>query len=382
MLRSEELPYWLALAHIPGMTNRRKNGLLISIIEQGKISLIDFFQAGINEWSNIYKLDQKEINLFLEARQEIANYSFLVEDLMAQGYKIITLNSPDYSPVLKDNLKTGYAPQVLYVKGNTGILKEDSVAIVGSRNAGKQARQFADNIAKRASEKHQVVVSGYAKGVDQQALESALKYKGHSIIVLPQGIMTFSSGFKKFYKQIINGDLLVLSTFHPKAPWQSSLAMARNTIIYGLAKEIYVAESDDTGGTWSGVMDGLRKGRQIYVRKPLTGEKNANNQLIERGGIPVDMDGNIVREAHEISSSQKQPEVREPNSSADGEKIIQALGNAPLTPADIIKITGIKWNEEQVTGFLKQCEMVELVSADPCKFIKKDLSGSVQKKLF
>ncbi len=52
---------------------------------------------------------------------------------------------------------------------------------------------------------------------------------------------------------------MVLSTFPPKAGWSSGLAMARNPIIYGLANEIYVAESSDKGGTWSGVIDGLKK---------------------------------------------------------------------------------------------------------------------------
>ncbi len=55
---------------------------------------------------------------------------------------------------------------------------------------------FTDNIAKLASKNFKVVVSGFAKGVDKQALDSAINYKGQSIIVFPQGIMTFGSGFK------------------------------------------------------------------------------------------------------------------------------------------------------------------------------------------
>ena len=94
--------------------------------------------------------------------------------------------------------------------------------------------------------------------------------------------MTFSSGFKNYYKQIVDGDVLVLSTFFPKVPWKAELAMARNPIIYGLANEIYVAESAEKGGTWSGVVDGLRKGRKIFVRKPEPSEKNANNLLIQK----------------------------------------------------------------------------------------------------
>lgn len=98
--------------------------------------------------------------------------------------------------------------------------------------------QFTDNVAKKASSEHKVVVSGFARGVDKQALDSAMKHKGQSIIVLPQGITTFASGMKKYYKQIIEGNVLVLSTFHPKSPWAVDLAMARNSIIYGLPLKV------------------------------------------------------------------------------------------------------------------------------------------------
>ena len=94
---------------------------------------------------------------------------------------------------------------------------------------------------------------------------------------------------------------LVLSVFPPKAGWSKDLAMARNPIIYGLAKEIYVAESkpsknrqgkETKGGTYAGVIDGLKKGRKIYVRKPEMLERNDNLILIQNGAIAVDKNGN------------------------------------------------------------------------------------------
>jgi len=91
-------------------------------------------------------------------------------------------------------------------------------------------------------------VSGFAKGVDRQALDSAVSAGGKSIIVLPQGIMTFGSGFKQYFKHIAQGRVLVMSTFAPNAPWSVEFAMARNAVIYGMASKIYVAQSDDKGG--------------------------------------------------------------------------------------------------------------------------------------
>jgi len=169
-----------------------------------------------------------------------------------------------------------------------------TVAIVGSRNASQASLRFTEIVAEKCSENHRVVVSGFAKGVDRFALESALKYHGRSIIILPQGIMTSASGLKKYASQIDEGVLLVVSTFLPKAPWSVGLAMSRNIYIYGFAEEIYVTESGSKGGTWSGVIGGLIKGRKIYIRNPNAEEKNANDLLILGGAIPVNTNGSPV----------------------------------------------------------------------------------------
>ncbi len=289
----KELTYWLALAHVQKITTRKKNEIIVQLFEQGK-SIVDFFEAEQARWETVYQLDKSKIELFLEAKADLPNYAFLVEDLLEQGYNIIPITSKNYSPILKQNLGRSYAPPILYTKGNLQIMQEPSVAIVGSRTANNDSLKFADSIAQKASMANKVIVSGFAKGVDKQALDSAIQYEGKSIIVLPQGISTFQSGFKKYYKQIISGNVLVVSTFHPKSPWSVQLAMARNPIIYGLASEIFVAESNEKGGTWSGVIDGLRKGRTIYVRKSSSSEKNANNTLIAKGGKPVDSDGALI----------------------------------------------------------------------------------------
>lgn len=288
---NKEAAYWIALAHLPGWRHLKINSLIIQFYHERKLSVEDFFQLSENDWKNQFGLEQKETEDLKKAKSELANNAFLAESLYNEGYELIPIISPTYSKTLKENLKAAHAPALLYVKGNKQIMDEKSIAIVGSRSASEKALEFTDNVAKRASKEFKVVVSGFAKGVDKQALDSAIGYKGQSIIVLPQGIMTFGSGFKKYYRQLVDGDVLVLSTFFPKVPWKAELAMARNPIIYGLADEIYVAESAEKGGTWSGVVDGLRKNRKIYVRKPGPEENTANNALIQKGAIAVDLNG-------------------------------------------------------------------------------------------
>ena len=287
----QELTYWITLSLIPNLWTRRKNEIYVNCFKhEPQISIIELFEDS-GTW-DIVGLTEAEKVLFEEARKQLANNSFLIEELIAQGYDIIPITHEEYPQTLKKNLKQG-APTVIYTKGNKKLLQEPSIAIVGSRKADSKSLTFTDNVSRKGVAANKVIVSGFAKGVDRQALDSALEVDGKSIIVLPQGITTFSTGFKQYFKHIANGSVLVMSTFAPKAPWSVELAMARNPIIYGMASEIYVAQSDEKGGTWSGVIDGLKKERTIYVRYPDKGETNANLLLIEKGAKAVDINGEI-----------------------------------------------------------------------------------------
>ena len=376
---NEELSYWLALAHLPKLRTKKKNEIIVRLFEEQK-TIIDFFHFEPKQWKDNYELNENEILLFQDAIKELSNYAFMVEDLLEQGYSILPITSPEYSPILKKNLGRTYAPPLIYTKGNKAIMKEKSVAIVGSRNADKMSLDFTDNVAKTASKDYKVIVSGFAKGVDKQALDSALKYKGQSIIVLPQGISTFNSGFKKYYKLIIDGDVMVLSTFYPKATWSVGLAMARNPIIYGLATEIFVAESSNKGGTWSGVVDGLRKGRKIFVRKPDFNEKNANNQLIQKGAVPVDAKGNVL--SYEQQTNMIQNVVSEPDSNDVEYRIIEFLKKGVFTSKKIVDALKLDWSSRKVSTFLKEQNEIITVKGKPLKFAHKERTIQSQKTLF
>jgi DNA processing protein len=359
-----EATYWIALAHLPNWGYFKINNLIVRFFHDEKISIEEFFSLPEVVWSEKYQLNQKDIADLRKAKTELPNNAFLAENLFSQGYELISITSPEYSKVLKRNLKATYSPTLLYIKGNKQILNEKSIAVVGSRSASNVSLEFTDNIAKLACRNFKVVVSGFAKGVDKQALDSAIKYNGQSIIVLPQGITTFSSGFKAYYKQIVGGDVLVLSTFPPKAIWSVGLAMARNPIIYGLADEIFVAESSEQGGTWSGVMDGLKKGRTIFVRSPEPHEKNANSLLIGMGAIPVDFHGK-TNEDKSIQTQSEQPLPVEKELSIEpddqvSDLIIRTFNGKPLSAKDILEKTKLNWTPKKLLAYLQKMDAVQV----------------------
>lgn len=363
---NHEATYWITLANLPKWVPKKTIGLIIRFYHEQRLGIEEFFHLTESKWRDLFTLNDQDIEDLNAAKSELPNNAFLAESLLNEGYELIPVISPEYPKTLKENLKNS-APVVLYLKGNKQILQERSVAIVGSRDASDISLQFTDNIARLASQEYKVVVSGFAKGVDKQALDSAIKYKGQSIIVLPQGIMTFHSGFKKYYKQIVDGDLLVLSTFHPKAPWKVELAMARNPVIYGLASEIFVAESSEKGGTWSGVIDGLRKNRRIYVRKPAEDEKNANQILIEKGAIPVDISGQST-EPMELPKEQGQVITADEPIADYGFKVLALLKNGEYQAKEIISRLDIAIEEVRLREFLMNHPNVQITRKKPLTF--------------
>ena len=380
-----DLTYWVTLTQLKNWGSEKINKLLVKIIHNYKMQLEEFFSLSKNDILKKFELETKDFEDLELSKKELPNYSFMIENLISQGYEIITMDSSKYSKTLKENLKIKHSPPVLYVKGNTQLLQENSVAIVGSREASEEAIDFTDNIAKISSRLFKVIVSGFAKGVDKQALDSAIKYNGQSIIVLPQGILTFGSGFKKYYKEINQGDVLVLSTFYPSVPWSVQFAMARNPIIYGLAKEIYVAQSSDKGGTWYGVIDGLKKGREIFVYD-IESKDNANSLLIEKGATPVDFNGKRKKiddkcaNKPEIQEVSQAGVVIENKTDSIEEQIISTLSNNKLTSTELISRLNLDWKTQKMTGYLKKIPNIIIdSSAKPHRYTLSQQSDNNDK---
>lgn len=279
-----------------GIGTQKRNKIVADLIAQGR-SMADLFEDetlwGALEDDGSLLLDDTDVNKLHDAKVKLANYAMSLDTMKREGYAIIPITDELFPRKLKNYCKFR-TPTILYAKGNLDLLSHDMTAIVGSRKASLLSLDFAGRVAAKAAQEGKVVVSGYAKGVDQMACTSALDAGGTTVAVLPQGIRTAGSIFKQLYAAMNEGRVLCVSLFPPNMPWSVGLAMERNNYIYGLADEIYAAESDSHGGTWEGVRNGLRRGAKVYVRQPEPGEKCANGLLIEQGAIPVDAEGRRV----------------------------------------------------------------------------------------
>ncbi len=154
------------------------------------------------------------------------------------------------------------------------------------------------------------------------------------------------------------------------------LAMARNPIIYGMASEIYVAETGETGGTWAGAVDGLRKGRAVFVRWPEPEEDNANKLLAQRGARAVGMEGEPVSVPAEELKTREQREAEDIDRRILS--VLKSVERASLR--EVLQRTGIGWSDAKMKRHLEGMPQVERTKATSRIFYS--LRGRRQSDLF
>jgi len=183
-------------------------------------------------------------------------------------------------------------PPTLFYRGNLELLASDRlVAIVGSRRVGKKAMEATKELARRLAGSGWVIVSGFARGIDQAAFEGALADpSGRTIAVLAQGLdeqLRDEDQRLMEEKLATCGErLLVVSPFPPGEPWSGRNAMKRNEIIVGLAQVVIVGAIGPErtprkdgrprrSETWDAVHKAVRWGREVWIPGYLRGNEHA-----------------------------------------------------------------------------------------------------------
>jgi DNA processing protein len=180
------------------------------------------------------------------------------------------------------------APDRLYLCGNQSLLDEHAISFCGARNASEKGIQAASLCARTATNKHFVVTSGNAKGVDRATHREALESGGETVIVLPEGMDHFRIAPE--LRDVWDWSrVLVVSQFDSSTVWRSYHAMDRNKTIIALSCAMIVVEAGEKGGTRSAGEDALRLRIPLFAIDYGFDENVApgNRELIKRGAKPL-----------------------------------------------------------------------------------------------
>ena len=168
----------------------------------------------------------------------------------------ITIFDSEYP---KELLNLKYPPLVLYYKGNLDLLKEEAIAIVGSRKPCEYSIKATEAIVKNNLDK--VIVSGLAKGIDACAHENAIKTIG----VLGCGIDYIYPRCNYDLIKRMEKDGLILSEYPTFSKPLGYHFPFRNRIIACLSSKVYIMQSTLKSGTMTTVNEALELGKEVKV---------------------------------------------------------------------------------------------------------------------
>ena len=175
----ETLKYWLALNMVVGVGRT-----LFHRLVQELGSPREVFSASQSDLLRVQGIGDKivgEIKRF-DVDSAAGRELRLAEK---EGLRILTLESEEYSPLLKSIYDP---PPILYIKGKSLNTITLPLAVVGTRTPSEYGRLVAERLCFKLASAGFSIISGMARGIDTLAHESALSAGADTIAVFGCGL--------------------------------------------------------------------------------------------------------------------------------------------------------------------------------------------------
>lgn len=236
-----------------------------------KILYLDYLKTGYKEKINILKKDPKLKKINLDESKKY--YSSL-------NCNFKTIFCKDYPEELK---LLSSPPLVLYYIGNIQLINKSKISIIGSRNNTTYGKMALDKIIKNINTQN-VIVSGYAKGIDQYAHFNAINNGNGTIAVLGSGFNNIYPTNPQLEKQIKDKHLFI-SEYPPNTKAKPWMFVMRNRIIAALGEKLLVIEANENSGSLITVESALEMNKDIYALPGsiFSKQSRGTNLLLEEG---------------------------------------------------------------------------------------------------
>ncbi len=208
--------------------------------------------------------------------------------------KIINLGEKEYPGNLT---KIKNPPKQIWVEGNIENLNSQSIAVIGSRHCSKYGEKWCEKFTKELLQYDLNIVSGMAIGIDSIAHNTALKYGGKTIAVLPSGLENiYPKENNILYKNIIENGGTVISEYPPNEASSSNKFLERNRLVSGLSIGTLVIEATFRSGTSVTAKLTKEQGKEVFcIPGSLDNPKSTGtNNMIKNGAKLVSCVKDIV----------------------------------------------------------------------------------------
>lgn len=261
----------------------------------------------------------------------------IFSECMSKKIKILTYWDEEYPLLLREISRP---PVVLYYRGAVKPDDGKSVAIVGTRKAGKKSAEIARRLSGELSSAGYTIVSGMAIGIDREAHLGALKNDGPTIGVLANGIdIVYPAYNRDIYSAINSSDNSALVSEYPPGIYAGTWTFVRrNRIISGLSLGTVIVKAAKKSGALITAHHALEQNREVFACPGPTFDLSYTgcNDLIRSGAILVSGTDDII---NELSDYEKRISmIREKPVSGKKKNIIQVMEKSrnelPFPPAE------------------------------------------------
>ncbi len=192
--------------------------------------------------------------------------------------------------------------ELLYYRGDLGLLDSHAVAVVGARNCTQEGAEIASRISRHLVKHGYTVASGLAHGIDTAAMEAALAAGGHVIGVIGTPIDECYPKENLGLQNTIGRNNLLLShvpffRYHnePFAARRFHFPI-RNAVMAAVAKATVIVEASDRSGTLTQARACMEQKRPLFITENCLRNPGVSwpEKYLERGAVKVSRPAEIV----------------------------------------------------------------------------------------
>jgi len=282
----------------------------------------------------------------IEALRQRTQPARISEQMLRQGIKSLVFQDEAFPKLLKE---ISGCPYILYLKGNEAILNEPSLAVVGTRKASFQGREFTRQISKRLAESGLNIISGLALGIDSQAHRGTLEGSGRTVACLASSLekeKIFPKENITLAEEVIQTGGALLSEY----PLYTSPLRAnfhqRNRIISGLSLGVLVIEAPEKSGALVTASFAKKQKRVIFAvpGNPYLANAQGPNRLLKEGAVFVTQAEDVIARLDrrkEVKKARVKKSRAFFSRDPQEKKILEALIAEPLDMNRLARLTGI-----------------------------------------
>jgi DNA processing protein len=360
-MKLEELKAWIGLQLVPGIGNATIRKLVKHF---GSATAV--WEAKRTDFTEIARFPARIVEELMKGPNEkIVEHNLnILKKVRAWA---MTFLSKDYPSLLNE---IPNPPSLLYGIGNPSVLKEKTIAVIGSRHPSSYGLNAARMLSSELAHHGFTIVSGLALGIDTACHQAALNSNGNTIAVKGCGIdVAYPRQNKDLVYQIANHGVAI-SELPPGSPPESKNFPIRNRIISGLSYGVVIVEANMKSGSLITASYALEQGREVMAvpGSIFSYKSKGTHWLIKQGARLVENCGDIMEalglEEQAYSEKSVSRDMKGPSELCPEEQsIFDKLEPYPQHIDNIANLCGL--TVDKVSRLLLQMELKDLVQSFP-----------------